>query len=95
MTFLSLFFSGQAEEERYKESSSVLPTMLDISSVLTEAAAAMVDDSFSTCFRSLPPDPWNWNLYLFPLWWVAELTAVLYMHILMLKPLLLYMHLSH
>jgi glycerol-3-phosphate O-acyltransferase 3/4 len=46
----------------------VLTDCLNISSVLTDAASAMVDDSFSKCFRSASPDPWNWNFYLFPLW---------------------------
>ncbi|KAJ0548242.1 putative glycerol-3-phosphate 1-O-acyltransferase [Helianthus annuus] len=25
-------------------------------------------DSFTRCFKSNPPKPWNWNIYLFPLW---------------------------
>nr|CAD1819176.1 unnamed protein product [Ananas comosus var. bracteatus] len=25
-------------------------------------------DSFTRCFKSNPPEPWNWNIYLFPLW---------------------------
>ena len=28
----------------------------------------MVDDSFLRCFQQQPPDPWNFNIYLFPLW---------------------------
>eukprot|EP00879_Flechtneria_rotunda_P033559 GHRR01037180.1.p1 GENE.GHRR01037180.1~~GHRR01037180.1.p1 ORF type:complete len:125 (-),score=35.89 GHRR01037180.1:14-388(-) len=43
--------------------------MLNINSVLTDAAAAMVDDSFLKCFTSAAPDPWNWNFYLAPLWY--------------------------
>lgn len=31
---------------------------------LSDAANALVDDSFFRCFTSAPPDPWNWNLYL-------------------------------
>ncbi|OMO77600.1 Phospholipid/glycerol acyltransferase [Corchorus capsularis] len=42
--------------------------LLDISPTLTEAAGAIVDDSFTRCFKSNPPEPWNWNVYLFPLW---------------------------
>ncbi|KAH9622932.1 hypothetical protein KSS87_016615 [Heliosperma pusillum] len=45
-----------------------LRDLLDISPALTEAAGAIVDDSFTRCFKSNPPEPWNWNLYLFPLW---------------------------
>ncbi|KAI8025414.1 Glycerol-3-phosphate acyltransferase 9 [Camellia lanceoleosa] len=42
--------------------------LLDISPTLTEAAGAIVDDSFTRCFKSIPPEPWNWNVYLFPFW---------------------------
>ncbi|KAL0750912.1 hypothetical protein Bca101_032915 [Brassica carinata] len=42
--------------------------LIDISPTLTEAAGAIVDDSFTRCFKSNPPEPWNWNIYLFPLW---------------------------
>lgn len=42
--------------------------VLDISSVLTDGGSSIIDDSFLRCFTSLPPDNWNWNLYLFPLW---------------------------
>ena len=42
--------------------------ILDISSPLSDAAAAIVDDSFLRCFKSSEDDPWNWNAYLFPLW---------------------------
>ncbi|KAL0334514.1 UNVERIFIED_CONTAM: Glycerol-3-phosphate acyltransferase 9 [Sesamum radiatum] len=45
-----------------------LRDLLDISPTLTEAAGAIVDDSFTRCFKSNPPEPWNWNVYLFPLW---------------------------
>lgn len=58
-----------AEEERLKEyKKTLLKDILNISSVLTDAAAAMVDDSFLKCFTMTEPDPWNWNLYLFPMW---------------------------
>uniref|UniRef100_A0A453BDM1 Phospholipid/glycerol acyltransferase domain-containing protein n=1 Tax=Aegilops tauschii subsp. strangulata TaxID=200361 RepID=A0A453BDM1_AEGTS len=48
--------------------SLTLRDLLDISPVLTEAAGAIVDDSFTRCFKSNSPEPWNWNIYLFPLW---------------------------
>ncbi|GAB2219257.1 hypothetical protein Droror1_Dr00006890 [Drosera rotundifolia] len=51
--------------------------LLDISATLTEAAGAVVDDSFTRCFKSLPPDPWNWNIYLFPLWCLGVITRYL------------------
>ena len=27
-----------------------------------------IQDTFTRCFKSNAPEPWNWNLYLFPLW---------------------------
>ncbi|CAN1190723.1 Glycerol-3-phosphate acyltransferase 9 [Linum perenne] len=56
-----------------------LRQLLDISPALKEAAGAIVDVSwvlpllmgsysFTRCFKSNPAEPWNWNLYLFPLW---------------------------
>ncbi|KAF3958219.1 hypothetical protein CMV_016848 [Castanea mollissima] len=45
-----------------------LRDLLDISPTLTEAAGAIIDDSFTRCFKSNPPEPWNWNVYLFPIW---------------------------
>eukprot|EP00879_Flechtneria_rotunda_P006477 GHRR01006806.1.p1 GENE.GHRR01006806.1~~GHRR01006806.1.p1 ORF type:complete len:372 (+),score=93.78 GHRR01006806.1:1523-2638(+) len=59
----------EAEAERLQsQQKSLLSVMLNINSVLTDAAAAMVDDSFLKCFTSAAPDPWNWNFYLAPLW---------------------------
>ncbi|KAL9244816.1 hypothetical protein vseg_018541 [Gypsophila vaccaria] len=45
-----------------------LKDVIDLSPVLTEVAGAIVDDSFTRCFKSNPSEPWNWNFYLFPLW---------------------------
>ena len=47
---------------------SLLLELLDQSGPLTEAVAAIVDDSFTRCFALNFPEPWNWNWYLFPLW---------------------------
>lgn len=61
-----------AERDAHRLSSqsggSLLQDLLNISPVLTDAAAAVVDDSFLRCFQGARPDPWNWNIYLFPLW---------------------------
>ncbi|KAJ7539338.1 hypothetical protein O6H91_11G087600 [Diphasiastrum complanatum] len=46
----------------------LLSNLLDISPILNEAASAIIDDSFTRCFKSNPPERWNWNIYLFPLW---------------------------
>ncbi|KAG0470919.1 hypothetical protein HPP92_017619 [Vanilla planifolia] len=45
-----------------------LRDLLDLSPRLSEAAGAIVDDSFTRCFKSNSSEPWNWNVYLFPLW---------------------------
>ena len=34
-------------------------------------------DSFTRCFKSIPPEPWNWNIYLFPLWCMGVLVRYL------------------
>lgn len=61
----------QAETERLGQQKSLLAVLLNINSVLTDAASAMVDDSFLRCFTSASPDPWNWNFYLAPMWCVC------------------------
>jgi hypothetical protein len=45
--------------------------LLETSDLMTDAADALIDDSFFRCFTSAPPDPWNWNWYLFPQWAVG------------------------
>jgi len=45
--------------------------MLNVDELLNEGATAIVDDSFTKCFKSTPSDPWNWNVYLFPMWCVG------------------------
>ncbi|KAK9915974.1 hypothetical protein WJX75_006800 [Coccomyxa subellipsoidea] len=68
----------KSEEKRLsKESSSLLRDLLDISPLVQDAAAAIVDDSFLRCFQSQSTDPWNWNIYLFPLWTVGMIVRYL------------------
>ncbi|MCO5598929.1 hypothetical protein L7F22_053028 [Adiantum nelumboides] len=55
----------------------LLRELLDISPLLSEAAGAIVDDTFTRCFKSNPPETWNWNLYLFPLWCLGVLVRYL------------------
>ncbi len=50
---------------------------MDISSFVQDAAAAIVDDSFLRCFQSQSSDPWNWNIYLAPLWLIGLLVRYL------------------
>ena len=40
--------------------------ILDVSPILQDCAAAVVDDSFLRCFQSQPPEPWNWNVFMLP-----------------------------
>ncbi|KAK9803255.1 hypothetical protein WJX72_000102 [[Myrmecia] bisecta] len=62
----------KAEQRRLSlHSGSLLRDLLDISPLLNDAAAAIVDDSFLRCFTSASSDPWNWNIYLFPIWLVG------------------------
>eukprot|EP00898_Chlorokybus_atmophyticus_P000339 jgi/Chlat1/1305/Chrsp118S01717 len=51
-----------------REKAIPLHELLDITPVLNEGVAAIVDDTFTKCFASNTPEPWNWNWYLFPLW---------------------------
>ncbi|KAL0916910.1 hypothetical protein M5K25_014463 [Dendrobium thyrsiflorum] len=60
------YLSSDSIQEPHKKLQ--LKDLLDIAPTLTEAAGAIVDDSFTRCFKSNPPEPWNWNIYLFPLW---------------------------
>jgi glycerol-3-phosphate O-acyltransferase 3/4 len=36
--------------------------------IMTLPVFALMQDSFTRCFKSNSPEPWNWNIYLFPLW---------------------------
>ncbi|KAK3273330.1 hypothetical protein CYMTET_18421 [Cymbomonas tetramitiformis] len=45
--------------------------IFDISELLNEGAQAIVDDTFTKCFKSTPQEYWNWNLYLFPMWCIG------------------------
>mmetsp|Transcript_12225 Transcript_12225/g.29796 ORF Transcript_12225/g.29796 Transcript_12225/m.29796 type:complete len:468 (-) Transcript_12225:358-1761(-) len=58
---------------------NLLQDTLNISHVLTDAAAAIVDDSFLKCFTSAAGDPWNWNAYLWPQW----LFGMLFRHLIL------------
>mmetsp|Transcript_23112 Transcript_23112/g.65609 ORF Transcript_23112/g.65609 Transcript_23112/m.65609 type:complete len:558 (-) Transcript_23112:289-1962(-) len=40
----------------------------EASKVFMEGVECIVDDEFWKCFQSRKPRPWNWNAYLWPLW---------------------------
>ncbi|KAH7436031.1 hypothetical protein KP509_06G090200 [Ceratopteris richardii] len=75
---MDLYHFGAQELATKAEDKRVhLRELLDISPFLNEAASAIVDDSFTRCFKSNPPEPWNWNIYLFPLWCLGVLVRYL------------------
>eukprot|EP00271_Cylindrocystis_brebissonii_P019136 TRINITY_DN56_c0_g1_i2.p1 TRINITY_DN56_c0_g1~~TRINITY_DN56_c0_g1_i2.p1 ORF type:complete len:389 (+),score=73.71 TRINITY_DN56_c0_g1_i2:172-1338(+) len=63
-----LLESRGLQHQKESQGGALLHDLLDISSTLNEAGSAIVDDSFTKCFRSNDSEPWNWNIYLFPLW---------------------------
>ncbi|KAL0023423.1 hypothetical protein WJX79_010041 [Trebouxia sp. C0005] len=68
-------FFVEAEQRRFSHHKrDLLADLLDISSLLTDAASAIVDDSFLRCFQSASEDPWNWNAYLLPAWLLGVVT---------------------
>ena len=56
------------EQERLSVKKDVASLVLDVSGVMGDGAAAVVDDSFWRCFEHNHPDPMNWNFYLLPMW---------------------------
>lgn len=46
-----------------------VPPLFEIAIPLVRSScAAVVDDSFTRCFKSKKKVNWNWNCYLFPIW---------------------------
>eukprot|EP00240_Pyramimonas_obovata_P004957 CAMPEP_0118944026 /NCGR_PEP_ID=MMETSP1169-20130426/39515_1 /TAXON_ID=36882 /ORGANISM="Pyramimonas obovata, Strain CCMP722" /LENGTH=413 /DNA_ID=CAMNT_0006889423 /DNA_START=245 /DNA_END=1482 /DNA_ORIENTATION=+ len=54
-----------------EQSCSLAMKVFDISELLNEGAKAVVDDTFTKCFKSTPAEQWNWNIYLFPMWLIG------------------------
>jgi hypothetical protein len=44
------------------------PVVALAATLLKQGISNMVDDSFNRCFEETLPDPWNWNIYLYPAW---------------------------
>jgi hypothetical protein len=56
-------FGEEAAEEPH------LPPFFDFTlPLIRQASVAMVDDSFTRCFKSKKVVKWNWNCYLWPTW---------------------------
>jgi len=45
--------------------------------VYLEGVESIVDDNFWKCFQSKKPRPWNWNMYLWPLWAIGVVVRYL------------------
>jgi len=69
--------------------SKLILDVLDASATLNEAAAAIVDDSFTKCFQESGWEPWAWNWYLFPMHHLG--TALRYLVVFPLRTLLLFL----
>eukprot|EP00899_Mesostigma_viride_P000836 jgi/Mesvir1/10753/Mv13822-RA.1 len=67
----------------------ILSEILDVAGVIEEGVSAIVDDSFTKCFTSTPPEHWNWNWYLFPLYFCGVIVRYLILFPLRLTFLLL------
>lgn len=50
--------------------------LADTLDCLQHGIQALVDDDFTKCFNQRPSRPWNWNVYLFPLWVVGSLVRL-------------------
>ncbi|EFC37870.1 predicted protein [Naegleria gruberi] len=46
-------------------------TLMDVINTMKEGAESVQRDDFTECFRPKPPEPWNWNLFLFVGWLIA------------------------
>merc|ERR1712137_860663 len=65
---LQRVWEERAMEDSTKLYSSKLFEVKDCIPLIREAAQTMVNDNFTQCFESVWPEPWNWNVYLFPMW---------------------------
>lgn len=57
--FLGGNADGDAPALPLHDKNMQLRHLLDISQVLSEAGSAIIDDSFTRCFKSNAPEPWN------------------------------------
>lgn len=63
------FYLGKvAEGVRTTTEPNQMFNLLDISPIVTDGMKTMVDDEFNRCFTSSRYEPWNWNVYLWPMW---------------------------
>lgn len=57
--------------------------------MVRQGVKSLVDDSFTRCFESKTQVPWNWNIYLFPVWAAGVLVRYLILFPLRLIALIL------
>eukprot|EP01117_Protostelium_nocturnum_P009505 TRINITY_DN3393_c0_g1_i2.p1 TRINITY_DN3393_c0_g1~~TRINITY_DN3393_c0_g1_i2.p1 ORF type:complete len:536 (+),score=166.51 TRINITY_DN3393_c0_g1_i2:90-1697(+) len=49
----------------------------DIVPMMNDAVSSIAEDEFTECFQTQSYRPWNWNIYLFPLWVVGIIVRYL------------------
>jgi hypothetical protein len=64
---------GIAGAEAKRTLRRATPVMTLAASLMQQGVGTLVDDSFNRCFEETEPDQWNWNIYLFPAWFVGML----------------------
>jgi len=62
------YVEAEGERRQGSKDGQLCHQVFDISTTLADAGSAIMDDSFWRCFAMNDPEPWNWNIYLFPLW---------------------------
>ena len=61
-------FQEKVRSHRHEVQQAVPLTLLDVIQCAKEGAESIARDDFTECFRPKPPEPWNWNLFLFVGW---------------------------
>ena len=54
-------------------------SLRDLLPFISHGIEKTIQDDFSRCFQSAHSPPWNWNLYLYPLWLLGVLTRYLFL----------------
>lgn len=65
---LQHIFEQRAMDNSTEQYSTKLFDVKDCIPLIREALQALVNDNFTQCFESSPPQRWNWNIYLYPVW---------------------------
>lgn len=68
---LQHIFEQRAMDDSTEQYSSKLFDVQDCIPLIREATQALVNDNFTQCFESVSPQRWNWNIYLYPVWFLG------------------------